>query len=346
MCEWERSARRLFIAHTEWVRYERRHPSTSTRQSRPATMMISLLSYFFMNRFAWVAWPVLLTGCVIEQGGEPPARTYPVAVVSAPSAPLPPQTVVAVQQSPLPDDVVIGVYEDQLGRRPSARELWEWRERTAHQPSTAMDIRVELRRSEEYRRLDPTAVVWRACRDLLGRDPDRDAVRYYRRRLIDDDWTVGQVRRSIARHERRIGTDDDHGTRRPGERRASVDAHDRRGDFERFDRDPYSPESIITRAYDDLLEREPDSAGFDRYLRMLRQGESEKSVRGRIKQSVEYRVTLPDSKTTRAYREVLGRDPDASGMETYRRKLVDQGWTEEDVKNSLRQSAEYKSRRK
>jgi ParB-like chromosome segregation protein Spo0J len=41
---------------------------------------------------------------------------------------------------------------------------------------------------------------------------------------------------------------------------------------------------------------------------------------------------------------VLGRDPDRSGLESYRKKIVDKGWSERDVENDLRRSAEYQAR--
>jgi hypothetical protein len=101
---------------------------------------------------------------------------------------------------------------------------------------------------------------------------------------------------------------------------------------------------IIDRAYHDLLERAPDPAGREHYRQLIQQGFTEEQVHAHIRESVEYRVTLPDAKTARAYREILGREPDPSGRESYRKKLVDKGWTENDVKNDLRRSVEFRSR--
>jgi hypothetical protein len=115
------------------------------------------------------------------------------------------------------------------------------------------------------------------------------------------------------------------------------------------DRDEYQErrvDVIIERAYRDLLERVPDPEGREHYRQLIHQGCTEEQMRDRIRESVEYRVALPDAKTTRAYRKVLGREPDPSGLESYRRKIVDKGWTEKDVENDLRRSAEYRNRRK
>lgn len=121
---------------------------------------------------------------------------------------------------------------------------------------------------------------------------------------------------------------------------------DRRSGRDRDEHQERRVDAVIDRAYRDLLERAPDPEGREHYRQLIRQGGTEEEMRARIRESVEYRVTLPDAKTTRAYRKVLGRDPDPSGLEGYRRKIVDKGWSEQDVENDLRRSAEYRNRRK
>jgi hypothetical protein len=44
----------------------------------------------------------------------------------------------------------------------------------------------------------------------------------------------------------------------------------------------------------------------------------------------------------RAYQDILERDPDPSGMRTYRSRMIDDGWTEQDVRQALRESPEYR----
>ena len=46
----------------------------------------------------------------------------------------------------------------------------------------------------------------------------------------------------------------------------------------------------------------------------------------------------------RAYRDVLGREPDSEGMQYYRDRMINQGWTEAQVRRDLRRSDEYKAR--
>jgi len=46
----------------------------------------------------------------------------------------------------------------------------------------------------------------------------------------------------------------------------------------------------------------------------------------------------------RAYQDVLGRDPDEGGLRQYRSRIVDDHWTEEQVRDSLRNSPEYREK--
>ena len=49
----------------------------------------------------------------------------------------------------------------------------------------------------------------------------------------------------------------------------------------------------------------------------------------------------PDAIVRRAYQDILGRDPDQAGLRQYRSKIIDDGWTEQDVRADLRKSPEY-----
>ena len=49
-----------------------------------------------------------------------------------------------------------------------------------------------------------------------------------------------------------------------------------------------------------------------------------------------------DQVIRRAYQDILQREPDQAGMRTYRIRMIDDGWTEQDVRQALRQSAEYR----
>jgi len=52
--------------------------------------------------------------------------------------------------------------------------------------------------------------------------------------------------------------------------------------------------------------------------------------------------TDPDRVIRRAYQDILHRDPDEGGYRQYRSRVQRDGWTEDDVRNSLRSSPEYR----
>jgi len=43
----------------------------------------------------------------------------------------------------------------------------------------------------------------------------------------------------------------------------------------------------------------------------------------------------------RAYQDILHREPDAEGLRHYRIEMIDNGWTEQDVRRALRTSSEH-----
>lgn len=111
------------------------------------------------------------------------------------------------------------------------------------------------------------------------------------------------------------------------------------------------PDRIIRRAYRDLLDRDPDSAGLRLYRsRIVDDGWSEAQVREALRSSSEYRqkstMTRPRAEeiVRSAYLSVLGREPD-SGSRGYVDRVMRDGWTRQDVERELRKSPEYRGRR-
>ena len=107
------------------------------------------------------------------------------------------------------------------------------------------------------------------------------------------------------------------------------------------------PDRIIRRAYQDLLNREPDQNGLREYRRrMIDDGWSEAQVREALRRSPEFRqqnmMTREKAEdiVRRAYQSVLGRDPDPAARswvdEVMRNRL-----TQQDIERELRRSPEY-----
>lgn len=117
------------------------------------------------------------------------------------------------------------------------------------------------------------------------------------------------------------------GTHRPHERRREID----------FD-------AIIRRAFKDQLGHDPDEATLRRYRGyMIDQGWTEAMLREQLVHG-EFRRERAERIVQRAYRDVLGREVDESGMGHYRKNILEKDWTEGDVRDDLRRSDEYKNR--
>ena len=182
-----------------------------------------------------------------------------------------------------------------------------------------------------------TQIVRRAYRDVLGREPDAEGLRYYRSQIIDEGWTEAQVRSDMRRS-------DEYKTRSSDETSASGTTRAR-------------AESIVRRAYRDVLGREPDAEGL-RYYRsqIIDEGWTEAQVRRDMRRSDEFKVRTSDETSSigmtraraqtivrSAYRTVLNREPDPAS-ESYVEHVLRDGWSRVDVERDLRRSAEYQNR--
>jgi hypothetical protein len=105
------------------------------------------------------------------------------------------------------------------------------------------------------------------------------------------------------------------------------------------------PDTVIKRAYLDLLGREPDPAGFRDYRSLIiDQGWNEIMVRDNIRRGDEFRREGADRIIRRAYLDVLGREVDAEGLKHFRHNLLEKNWTEGDVRDALRRSDEFRKK--
>ena len=118
--------------------------------------------------------------------------------------------------------------------------------------------------------------------------------------------------------------------RRPGE------AHAERAEIDR----------AIARVFRDTLNRKPDQSEQWRYrARMIDDSWSEKDVRSELTRTDEYRRVV-ERVVSKAYRDLLGREADPGGLRNYSRLMLQEKWTEEDVRHSIREGEEYRDRRR
>jgi TorA maturation chaperone TorD len=163
--------------------------------------------------------------------------------------------------------------------------------------------------------------IIRAFEDVLDRQPTDRELRRYRDLMYDEHWTERDVRDDLRN----------------------------RSDYSRnSQRKVQDPDRVVRRAYQDILHREPDTEGLRLYRsRIIDQNWSEQDVREALRKSPEYSQRSSESAdkiVRRAYQDVLGRAPDTNGLYTYRNKVLNQGWDEQDVSAALRKSPEFRQK--
>jgi peptidase inhibitor family I36 len=132
--------------------------------------------------------------------------------------------------------------------------------------------------------------------------------------------------------------------------------HSPRGSFGRPGGIPGRPgddaDRIVRRAYQEILNREPDATGLRIYRsHIIDDRWSEAQVRDELRRSPEFRdkSTMTYAKAQdvvrRAYLEVLKREPDPASRPFVDRVLSDH-WSQQDVERELRNSPEYRNKRR
>jgi hypothetical protein len=232
------------------------------------------------------------------------------------------------QSSQWQDAAIKRAFRDVLKRDPSSSELRRYRNLMLEEHWSEDDVRDDLKGRSDYQRysadrnMDPDRIIRRAYEDILHREPDAEGLRHYRTEMIDNGWTERDVREAL---------------------RKSAE-HDRVKES--------SADRIVKRAYQDLLGREADYNGLVMYRnRIVDDGWDEYDVREALRKSPEFRQknTMTRQKAEeivrRAYRSVLGREPDPGGMENYVQGVLRKHWSEADVARDLRNSDEYRNKR-
>jgi hypothetical protein len=103
-------------------------------------------------------------------------------------------------------------------------------------------------------------------------------------------------------------------------------------------------ERAVRAAYRDYLGRDADAQGLRFYVgRLLDAGWSEEQLREVFRRSDEFRHRDLDAIIRHAYRDVLGRDPDPSGLAAFQRGLG-RGMTEPEMRAELARSPEARQR--
>lgn len=184
---------------------------------------------------------------------------------------------------------------------------------------TSWDDRISSLRVEFVPRPAPVFIRWEpreaeravraAYRDILGREPDGRGLREYRDRLMERGWTEDQLRDNLRQSD----------------------------EFRHRDLD-----AIVRKVYRDVLGRDPDPSGRQSYTQTLRNGMSEAEFRADLRRSSEFAAKNAREGVIRAYRDLLRREPDPSGLAYYTKQILEHGWDENRVRESIRSSEEFR----
>lgn len=154
-------------------------------------------------------------------------------------------------------------------------------------------------------------MVQRAYREVLNRPADPEGLRLYRDRMIFEGWSERQVVEHLQRSSEARGM---------------------------------NPDQAIIRMYREVLGRDPDANGLAHYRAKWRDGWTQGQIRDDLRRSAEGRDGNIRAVITRAYRELLGRDPDPAGYATYERAMRERGYTERDIRAAIMSGDEYRQK--
>lgn len=155
-------------------------------------------------------------------------------------------------------------------------------------------------------------IVQRAYRDVLNRPADPEGLRTYRDRMMHEGWSERQVIQ---------------GLQRSSEARA------------------VNADEAITKAFREVLGRDPDANGLAHYRSKWREGWTQGQIRDDLRRSHEGRDSYIRNTITKAYRDVLGREPDPAGYATYEKAMRERGYTERELRAALMSGDEYRQKK-
>ncbi len=100
-----------------------------------------------------------------------------------------------------PDAIIKRAFLDLLGREPDPAGVRDYRSLVIDQGWTETMVRDNIRRSDEFRREGADRIVRRAYLDVLGREADPEGLRLYRGKVLDKNWTEGDVRDALRKSD-------------------------------------------------------------------------------------------------------------------------------------------------
>ena len=210
--------------------------------------------------------------------------------------------------------IIRKAYRDILSREPDDTGMRAYRRRMLDEGWSEQRLRNHLSESIEARGPELKRMVIRAYEDLLDRQPSQSEIDHYVQVAYSDKWEEKKLRKMI-RESREY----------------------------QYDR----PHQMIKKAYNEVLLREPDGTAFEGLRKQIAKNDWDyERVKKHLRESPEYRTRTVPELVKKAYREVLGREPDPQGFEAYRKQMLQQDMSYEALVSRLRDSDEYRNRNK
>ena len=94
---------------------------------------------------------------------------------------------------------ITAAYEDILGRKPDPEGLRLFRTKMVDEKWSEQDVRKALKKSAEHKQSDADGIIARAYQDILGRDPDPEGLKLYRKLINEDGWSEKNVRDALRK---------------------------------------------------------------------------------------------------------------------------------------------------
>ena len=94
---------------------------------------------------------------------------------------------------------VTAAYEDILGRKPDDEGLRIYRSKMVDHGWSEQDVRKTLKKSLENKVGDVDTIIKTAYQDILGRDPDKEGLKMYRKKFQEDGWTEKKLRETLRK---------------------------------------------------------------------------------------------------------------------------------------------------
>ena len=102
-------------------------------------------------------------------------------------------------------------------------------------------------------------------------------------------------------------------------------------------------ERLVTRAYRDLLAREPTDSELRKYREAVEeQGWGRDEICDDLRGGREYRTKEANALIERVYREMFGREVDGPSRKVWLKRLVEKGWDERRFRAEMRKFDEYR----